>query len=144
MPATCLRQGRRCYWRYPPANVNVCRRHAADIAGCLDPCRRLTGKVELSSTLPVCRRCFRPLRWSELSFFQCECPSAADAKHPSVNIDDKALREYEDQRIKALLPLRNFFSNLSRNAVARQVAGELHSVTWVVSQFFCCSKRCTK
>ena len=29
-------------------------------------------------------------------------------------------------------------------AIARQVAGELHSVTWVVSQFFCCAKRCTK
>ena len=38
----------------------------------------------------------------------------------------------------------NFLSNLSRNAVARQVAGELHSVTWVVSQFFRCAKRCTK
>ena len=34
----------------------------------------------------------------------------------------------------------NFLSNLSRNAIARQVAGELHSVTWVVSQFFCCMK----
>ena len=32
-----------------------------------------------------------------------------------------------------------------RNAVARQVAKELHSVTWVVSQlvFCCCAKRCT-
>ena len=26
----------------------------------------------------------------------------------------------------------------------RQVAGELHSATWVVSQIFCCAKRCTK
>ena len=34
------------------------------------------------------------------------------------------------------LTLCNFLDNLSRNAVARQVAGELHSVTWVVSQFF--------
>ena len=32
--------------------------------------------------------------------------------------------------------LRNFLSNLSRNGIARQVAGELHSVTWFVSQFF--------
>ena len=30
-----------------------------------------------------------------------------------------------------------FLSNLSRNAIARQVAEELHSVTWVVWQFFC-------
>ena len=34
------------------------------------------------------------------------------------------------------LTLCNFLDNLSRSAVARQVAGELHSVTWVVSQFF--------
>ena len=34
------------------------------------------------------------------------------------------------------LTLSNFLDNLSRNAVARQVAGELHGVTWVVSQFF--------
>ena len=31
--------------------------------------------------------------------------------------------------------LRIFVSNLSRNAVARQVARKLHSVTWVVSQY---------
>ena len=37
---------------------------------------------------------------------------------------------------KGSVTLRNFLSNLSLNAVARQVAGELHSVTWVVSQFF--------
>ena len=30
----------------------------------------------------------------------------------------------------------NFLSNLSRNDIARQVAGELHSVTWVVLHFF--------
>ena len=40
--------------------------------------------------------------------------------------------------------LCNFLINLSRNAVAREVAGELHSVTLVVSQFLCCRKRCTK
>ena len=33
--------------------------------------------------------------------------------------------------------LCNFLSNLSRNAVARQVAGELHIVTWVVGIFLC-------
>ena len=40
--------------------------------------------------------------------------------------------------VNALRPCYNvhFLSNLSRNAVARQVAGELHSVTWVVSHFF--------
>ena len=85
MPQTCLR--RACNKvvvaagdTYPPAFVNVCRRHAADIAGCPGPCRQLTGEVELSSTLPVCRRCFRPLL-DDISgdFFQCECLSAADA-----------------------------------------------------------------
>ena len=63
MPATCLRQGRRCYRRYPPAYVNICRRHAADIASCPSPCCRLTGK-----TLPVCRRCFRTLFESAVIF----------------------------------------------------------------------------
>ena len=37
---------------------------------------------------------------------------------------------------KGPVTLCNFLSNLSRNTVARQVAGELHSVTWVVWQFF--------
>ena len=37
---------------------------------------------------------------------------------------------------KGPITLRNILSNLSRNAFAWQVAGELHSVTWVVSQFF--------
>ena len=46
VPATCLRQGRRCYRRYPPEYVNVCRRHAADISGCPGPCRRQTGNVD--------------------------------------------------------------------------------------------------
>ena len=39
-------------------------------------------------------------------------------------------------KFKGPVTLQNFLSNLFRNAVARQVAGELHSVTWVVSQFF--------
>ena len=40
-------------------------------------------------------------------------------------------------QFKGPLTLQNFLSNLSRNhPVARQVAGELHSVTLVVSQFF--------
>ena len=47
--------------------------------------------------------------------------------------------------LKALLCYAIFSAAyLSRNAIARQVAGELHSVTWVVSQFYCCTKRCTK
>ena len=37
--------------------------------------------------------------------------------------------------VKAVLQC-NFLSNLSRNAVARQVAGELHSVTRIISHFF--------
>ena len=45
--------------------------------------------------------------------------------------------------IKALLHC-NFLSSLSCNAIARQVAGELYSVTWVVLQFFCCAKGCMK
>ena len=40
-----------------------------------------------------------------------------------------------------LVTLRNF---LFQNAVARQIGGGLHSVTWVVSQYFCCAKRCMK
>ena len=44
---------------------------------------------------------------------------------------------------KGPVTLCNFLSNLSRNAIARQVAGELHNVTWVVSQFFCWAMRCT-
>ena len=43
--------------------------------------------------------------------------------------------------LRQTLPFTIFFSNFSRNAVARQIAGELHSVTWVVSHFFCCAKR---
>ena len=41
---------------------------------------------------------------------------------------------HQTRYIKGPVTLCNFFSNLSRNVVARQVAGELHSVTWVVSQ----------
>ena len=37
---------------------------------------------------------------------------------------------------KGPVTLCNFLSNLSRNAVARQVAEELNSVTWLVLQFF--------
>ena len=48
-----------------------------------------------------------------------------------------------NKNLNALLHC-NFLSNLSHNAVARQAAGELHSVTWVVSQFLCCAKPCTK
>ena len=66
MPQTCLR--RACDVSatrsplLPAISSGLCeRRHAADIAGCPGPCRGLTGKVELSSTLPVCQRCFRPL-----------------------------------------------------------------------------------
>ena len=41
-----------------------------------------------------------------------------------------------DIAVKGPVTLCNFLSNLSRNGIARQVAGELHSETWVVSQFF--------
>ena len=51
---------------------------------------------------------------------------------------------HQTRYIKGPVTLCIFFSNLSRNVVARQIAGELHSVTWVVSQCFCCAKRCTK
>ena len=44
------------------------------------------------------------------------------------------LTEKESSSISVPVTLRNFLSNLSRIAVARQVGGELHSVTWVVSQ----------
>ena len=87
MPATCLRQGRRWYRRYPRAYVNVCRRRAADIAGCPGPCRRLTGKVELSSTLPVCRRCFRPLLDDRRWFLSMWMLVGGWRRHPSVNTD---------------------------------------------------------
>ena len=45
---------------------------------------------------------------------------------------------------KFLLHCPTQHSNLSRNAVARQIARELHRVTWVVSHYFCCAKHCTK
>ena len=57
---------------------------------------------------------------------------------------DKIVKITSDHLAEGPVTLCNFLSNLSRNAVARQVAGELHSVTWVVSQVFCCAKRCTK
>ena len=47
---------------------------------------------------------------------------------------------YNDRESNGPVRLRNFLSNLSCNAVARIVAGELHSVTWVVSQFLLLSE----
>ena len=38
--------------------------------------------------------------------------------------------------IEGPVTLYNFLSNLSRNGVARQVAGELHNVTWELSSTF--------
>ena len=58
------------------------------------------------------------------------CNSSQKLLHATKN----KLQDFETC-FKALLHC-NFLGNLSRNAVARQVAGELHSVTWVVSQFF--------
>ena len=57
--------------------VNVCCRHAADIAGCPIPCCQQIGKVELSSTLLVW--CFGPLWDDQLWFFRREYPSGANA-----------------------------------------------------------------
>ena len=84
MPATCLRQGHRCYRRYSPAYVNVWRRHVAVIAGCLGPCHRQTGEVELSSTLPVCRRCFWALSEDRRWFFSMWMPVGGWRRHPCV------------------------------------------------------------
>ena len=51
----------------------------------------------------------------------------------ALNVSEVAkLRNIQDT---GPVTLHNFLSNLSRNAIARQVAGELHTVTWVVSQF---------
>ena len=52
MPATCLRDSRRCF----PAYVNICRRRNADTSPTLKHCRRQIVEVELDSTLPIGRR----------------------------------------------------------------------------------------
>ena len=52
MPATCLRDGRRCL----PAYVHICRRRNADTSPTLKHCRRQIVGVELDSTLPIGRR----------------------------------------------------------------------------------------
>ena len=52
MPATCLRDGRRCL----PAYVNVCRRRNADTSPTLKHCQRQIVEVELDLTLPIGRR----------------------------------------------------------------------------------------
>ena len=52
MPATCLRDGRRCL----PAYVNICCRRNADRSPTLKHCRRQIVEVELNLTLPIGRR----------------------------------------------------------------------------------------
>ena len=64
--------------------------------------------------------------------------------HSAIVKHLKIEKEIEQFTSKGPVTLCNFLSNLTRYAIARQVAGELHSVTSVVSQFFCCAKRCTK
>ena len=71
MPATCLRQGRRCYWRYSPTYVYVCRRHAAEIAGC--PGQSAITAFFLSEIFGV-------------DFSHCEFLSAADADIPATTL----------------------------------------------------------
>ena len=63
--------------------VHISHIHAVVILGCPGPCHRQTGKVELSSTLPVCRQCFRALLEDWQWFFQCKFLSAADADTPA-------------------------------------------------------------
>ena len=52
MPATCLRDGRRCL----PVYMNICCRRNADTSPTLKHSRRQIVEVELDSTLPIDRR----------------------------------------------------------------------------------------